>query len=76
MFHFGDYQYVPLHRFPLSHPLITLLIGKSRTAVAGRSPDQRRWTREAVQQQGREMRITAWAALEGSVWVSTGSNVY
>lgn len=31
---------------------------------------------EAVQQPGREMRITAWAALEGSLWMSTGSNVY
>lgn len=38
--------------------------------MAGRSPDQWRWAQEALQQLVREMRITAWAALEGSVWVN------
>lgn len=26
VFHFGNYQYVSLHQFPLSRPLITILI--------------------------------------------------
>lgn len=46
----------------------------SRTAIAGRLLDQRGWAWEGMLQPGCEMRITAWATLGSSVWVSTGSN--